>query len=166
MSNGPWRISMKKLGGQMLGCRWTKLLPREPFNLSSPRSFLPLHWTIFVSLKAQNPGFQRLKTFLMATQFTWYIMKSIQMHLAKSQILYLLFTIQSASALLENTCWDMIWYLELGPRPQAIKYKVLRVTQFYFSTSTFTSLLPSYTRFKYSPAISSFSMWISEYRKC
>ena len=28
MSNGPWGISMKKLGGQMLGCRWTKLLPR------------------------------------------------------------------------------------------------------------------------------------------
>ena len=27
MSNGPWGISMKKLGGQMLGCRWTKLLP-------------------------------------------------------------------------------------------------------------------------------------------
>ena len=26
----------------------------------------------------------------------------------------------------------MIWYLELEPRPQAIKYKVLRVTQFYF----------------------------------
>ena len=27
MSNGPWGISMKKLGGQMLGCQWTKLLP-------------------------------------------------------------------------------------------------------------------------------------------
>ena len=30
MSNGPWGISMKKLGGQMLGCRWTKLLPICP----------------------------------------------------------------------------------------------------------------------------------------
>ena len=27
MSNGPWGISMKKSGGQMLGCLWTKLLP-------------------------------------------------------------------------------------------------------------------------------------------
>ena len=27
MSNGPWEISMKNLGGQMSGCPWSKLLP-------------------------------------------------------------------------------------------------------------------------------------------
>ena len=33
MSNGPWGISMKKFGGQMLGCRWTKLLPNVSATL-------------------------------------------------------------------------------------------------------------------------------------
>ena len=31
MYNGPWGIAMKKLGGQMSGCRWTKLVPSTLF---------------------------------------------------------------------------------------------------------------------------------------
>ena len=38
MSNGPWGISMKKLGGQMLGCRWTKLLPYLPWETRLART--------------------------------------------------------------------------------------------------------------------------------
>ena len=48
MSNGPWGISMKKLGGQMLGCRWTKLLPLD--------NFLPSANFLLLRKRRDGPG--------------------------------------------------------------------------------------------------------------
>ena len=60
MSNGPWGISMKKLGGQMLGCRWTKLLPNGHLLTNTAHTdrllILPFVCMHAIVLKDANAG--------------------------------------------------------------------------------------------------------------